>query len=144
MKSLIQFIQESSIDESYNASQANKDLKAAAMKRFAVHSKKQANVNKRENANVNKRENKKFDVKEYFKEMTWSNGGELTPEEIKEIINYCLSRGFKKVPSDEEYYQVKLVLNNSKDDTLYFQTKHAPWNDGCAWHWDYDSWRWSE
>ena len=48
------------------------------------------------------------------------------------------------MPSDEEHYQVKLVLNNSKDDTLYFQTKHDPWNDGCCWHWNYNGKRWSE
>ena len=89
-------------------------------------------------------ENKKFDAKEFYVEMTWFNGGEATPEEIKAIIDYCLSIGYKKVPSDEDYYQVKLVLNNSKDDTLYFQLKPDPWNDGCAWHWDYRSWRWSE
>ena len=36
MKSLAQFIQESSIGESYDADQAKKELKAAAMKRFAT------------------------------------------------------------------------------------------------------------
>ena len=105
--------------------------------------KRMSHTNKNQ-VSVNVQENKKFDAKEYYVGMTWTNGGECTPKEIKEIITYCLSRGYKKVPSDEEYYQVKLVLNNSKDDTLYFQTKHDPWNDGCCWHWNYNGKRWSE
>lgn len=105
--------------------------------------KRMGHTNKNQ-VSVNVQENKKFDAKEYYVVMTWTNGGECTPEEIKEIITYCLSRGYKKVPSDEEYYQVKLVLNNSKDDTLYFQTKHDKWNDGCCWHWNYNGKRWSE
>ena len=91
------------------------------------------------------RENKKFNAKQYYNdEMLFTNGGECTSEEIKEIIDYCLSIGYKKMPSNQEYYQVKLILNNSKDDTLYLQLKHDPWNDDCAWHWDYNSKRWSE
>ena len=99
---------------------------------------------KKNQVSVYTRENKKFDAKDYYRQMTWDNGSECTLEEIKEIIKYCLSIGYKKVPSDEEYYQVKLVLNNSKDDTLYFQLKLDPWNDGYAWHWNYDGKRWSE
>ena len=90
-------------------------------------------------------ENKKFNAKQYYNDvMCFTNSGECTPEEIKEIIDYCLSIGYKKVPSDQKYYQVKLILNNDKDDILYFQLKHDPWNDGCDWHWDYNSKRWSE
>ena len=56
MKSLVQFIQESSIDESYNADQAKKELKAAAMKRFASHSKnKQTSTSERMQTSTSER-----------------------------------------------------------------------------------------
>ena len=88
----------------------------------------------------------KFNAEEYYNnEMCFYNGGAFdNPEEVQQIIDYCLSIGYKKVSSDQEYYQVKLMGGN-KDDILYFQTKHDPWNDDClSWHWDYGSRRWSE
>lgn len=57
--------------------------------------KRMSHTNKNQ-VSVNVQENKKFDAKEYYVGMTWTNGGECTPEEIKEIITYCLSRGYKK------------------------------------------------